>query len=882
MDRPEDGGEHVWYAYIEPNPPSEWFNSKTYVDTFNMAAMSRFMEVTHGVYKEAFSQDFGTTIPSIFTDEPQFSHKTQLIGVLGDQVVFLPWTMDLRESFQRCYGHDIKLTISGITWGMPGQLVSCTRYRYHDDVFERFVEAFMDQLSAWCKGNGIFLTGHMTEEPNLSSQTAALGEAMRCYRNLDLPGIDMLCDRTEYNTAKQASSVARQNGALGVMSEIYGVTNWAFTFADHKRSGDWQAALGITWRVHHLTWVRMAGEAKRDYPACIGYQSPWFKEYHYIEDHFARLNVALTSGCPVAWVAVTHPMESFWLCFGPIQGGGAEQEFREQAFKDLTDWLLFGLIDFDFISESLLPTQCTNDGGAQLHVGKYKYDVVILPNMRTIRSSTLDILEQFGKNGGRIIIAGEKPSLVDASPIKATSIHKLTSAAQIPWTKYHILQTVEGFQDVHVTNTTSGRQTTSLLYQLRKEHDSRILFICNTDRKQSVTTEVSIRGIWTARLLDTLTGKICLVESTVHNVWTSLRNSFEACGSLLLFLMPRELPSTGFGLRDRRNEYKFLCKVSLRGATLSEPNVLLLDRAEYKLYDGPWCEAEEILRIDNLIREELNLPRKLDANRQPWSIEKNKRKTVANLALRFKFESDIDLSKPAWLALEDASTIDMVFNGSTVTYDELKSDWWVDEDIRTVELPSGAIKRGINELLLSYDFSLLTNLERIYILGDFGVKVHGESSIPTDLDVSNLKFGDWTTQGLPFYAGNVTYQFTFYLSPENFVDESILVQNGTISQSRSKQRIALEVPSFTGPLLAVDRNGQRAGRSAFEPKILELGELGELEQGEHELSITSFGNRFNAFGTVHLPKGVTSWCGPNGDGKMSIGLKQWGSCGHQR
>ena len=60
------------------------------------------------------------------------------------------------------------------------------------------------------------------------------------------------------------------------MSELYGVTNWDFDFMGHKGQGDWQAALGVVLRVHHLTWVSMKGEAKRDYPASIGYQVPWF------------------------------------------------------------------------------------------------------------------------------------------------------------------------------------------------------------------------------------------------------------------------------------------------------------------------------------------------------------------------------------------------------------------------------------------------------------------------------------------------------------------------------------------------------------------------------------------------------------------------------
>jgi|GEM_PF-2284246 len=119
----------------------------------------------------------------------------------------------------------------------------------------------------------------MMEEPTLFSQTRALGDAMRSYRSFHLPGVDMLCDRREYTTVKQAQSAAHQFGCSGVLSELYGVTDWDYDFRGHKSPGDWQAALRVTVRVHHLSWVSMAGESKRDYPASIFYQSPWWQQY---------------------------------------------------------------------------------------------------------------------------------------------------------------------------------------------------------------------------------------------------------------------------------------------------------------------------------------------------------------------------------------------------------------------------------------------------------------------------------------------------------------------------------------------------------------------------------------------------------------------------
>lgn len=138
----------------------------------------------------------------------------------------------------------------------------------------------------------------MMGEETLDSQTRFIGDAMRHYRYFDLPGVDMLCDNREYTTVLQAVSVAHQDGKPGILSELYGVTNWDFDFRGYRLQGDWQAALGVVHRVPHHYLMSLGGEAKRDYPASIGHQSPWYTELGYLEDHFARLNTVLTRGEP--------------------------------------------------------------------------------------------------------------------------------------------------------------------------------------------------------------------------------------------------------------------------------------------------------------------------------------------------------------------------------------------------------------------------------------------------------------------------------------------------------------------------------------------------------------------------------------------------------
>ena len=144
----------------------------------------------------------------------------------------------------------------------------------------------------------------------------------------------------------------------------------------------------------------MEGEAKRDYPASIFYQSPWYKEYKLIENHFARVNTALTRGTPDVKIGVIHPVESFWLTYGPSEITGLQRDEQEQNFSNVTNWLLKNQLDFDFIAESLLPEQNNCEVSSKFKVGKMEYNAVVVPALKTMRRTTLNALKAFNQGGG--------------------------------------------------------------------------------------------------------------------------------------------------------------------------------------------------------------------------------------------------------------------------------------------------------------------------------------------------------------------------------------------------------------------------------------------------------------------------------------------------
>jgi len=826
----------VWYAYLETAEPTAWFNNLTYIDTLNRAAIERFIEVTHEVYKKAVGKEFGKSVPAIFTDEPQFSHKRMLWDAFEQTDVILPFTTDLPETFAAAYGMDLLDALPEVVWALPADAPSRERYAYHDHVAERFSAAFADTLGSWCRKNKIALTGHMMEEPTLWSQTSALGEAMRSYRAFDIPGIDMLCDAIELTTAKQAQSAARQFGCPGVMSELYGVTGWHFDFAGHKRQGDWQAALGVTVRVPHLAWVSMAGEAKRDYPAAISYQSPWYAEYSVVENHFSRLNTALTRGRPVVHVAVIHPVESYWLAFGAGRNAELEREQLESGFQELAKWLLFEGIDFDYVGESLLPGQkaANRRDAAKFQVGEMAYDVVVVPGLRTIRGTTLDRLEDFVNAGGNVIFAGRIPELVDAVA-SDRAVRLAARARHIEYSRADIVSALESVREVRIRTGIAGRWGEDLgpsqpfLHQLREDGRTRYLFVCNTDQQRPrLGSRIELQGDWQASRLDTLTGNRENVAAKYERGCTIIPWDCPAHGSLLLELQPGQRKTGASLLEPARTEIARL--TGPVPVTLSEPNVLLLDQAEWRVNGGAWSPQEELLRAHNAVRHVFGLPPREGHVAQPW-VDRKKDPVLGKVELRFRISSDVAVASPR-LALEDAETTEIFLDGSKVK--SKVAGYFTDESIKTVLLPDMAA--GEHELILSIPFTRKRNLEWCYLLGDFGVRVMGRGARLV-VPVRALEWGDFTHQGLPFYAGNVTYHCTL---------------------PQVKGPLAVEVSNFKGPTLRAALDGKDCGSLAFAPHRADL-----KSRGRGRFDLTLFGNRANAFGIVHYAHDRLKWYGPD-------------------
>lgn len=823
-----DGGNyHAYVVLMEEDP---WFNGETYADVMNPEAVSRFLNVTHERYKKALGPSFGKDVPAIFTDEPHMKGKYCLPDP-GARRATLAYTDDMNESFRRAWGTELTDILPEVIWEKR-EGYSVWRYRYHEHVTERFAAAYGDRIGAWCEKNGIAYTGHFLSERTLFSQTLALGEAMRHYRSQQLPGIDILADQTELTTVRQAESVRRQMGRRGLVCELYGVMEWDVTFLRHKLQGDWLAALGVTVRVHHLAFMSMAGEAKRDWPAAIGWQSPWWTQYAWLEDYFARVNTLLTRGTPVTHIAVLHPIESFWLQFGPNSQTLTRREEMDRDFENLAQWLLYGCLDYDYLSEALLPGLC-EAGGNPLRVGQCAYGAVIVPPVITLRETTLKRLEAFLDAGGRLILLGDAPKMIDGAPSRAAD-EVWRRGTRVPMERSALLEALEDFREIEVRDCAAGRLSDNLFYQLRQDGRERVLFLCHVRRETPArprTWRIRLRGLWRAQRMEALDGTVGEMGGAQENGDTVLKWRCDAQDSLLLRLIPGTCaPDNSPPPAEQRT---FMKLAETEDFILDEPNALLLDRCEYALDGGAWHPAEDVLRADNALRTRAGLPARCGSQVQPWARGEDAPEHTAFLRYRFYAEGPTD---GLMLAMEQPENADITLNDVPVCHEA--AGYYVDEAIRTLHLP--AVKEGENVLKLRVPLSRGTDLEAMYLLGSFGVKIAGTRLTLTDAP-KRLALDDLARQGLPFYTGNVTYRFRIRLEkdhPDAF----------------------LHIPHMASPVAAVRADGAEAGKIAWAPRRVKLP---YLKAGEHLIEVTAFGSRFNGFGTLHNANPDYKWYGPD-------------------
>ena len=843
------------YSRVEPqgNP---WFNGTSYVDTMSRKAMSVFKREAYDSYYKRYKKYFGSLIVAEFTDEPALAshYKGSPAGVV--------YSSDIVEAFKKEYGFDPVPHFHKLFADCDG--AKKFRLQYFRTANKLFELNFVKLLGDACAERNIALTGHCMAEEPIFYQHLWSGRVMPYYRHMGIPGIDHL-GRQVGNplTGKQCQSVCNQYGKMRMLSELYGVAGGSLTFEDRQWIANQQFVVGVNMLVPHLSLFSQTGCRKRDFPQNINYQQSWWKLNGALDVPLARACYALSQGKYAADILLITPQESaatLWQREVNATSSGVPAETLKKgkhiqdALKTAAEDLLASQLTFDLGDEQLLE----EDGfvkGNTIGIKQMSYKAVLLPEAETMRPATLKRLKEFMANGGVVLRLGAGATLLDGE--KSEELEKFMASVKRVDAKDVRAELKKSIPPMLEIDGKSGDRSRIWTHIRNFNDGSRLVMLTNLSRESKYEGSLKIFGEYTrAQLFDLDSGDIRDVYAANENGTLMLPLELECAGSIFL-RVSKEKPSA---LSTKKSGVLRTRELSDWKAGRLDDNSMILDYASFSFDGGKRGIEGEIPAIE-------------------VSRYLNTIKYDGDLTVKYKFNAkDFDASRKLRLVAEYPERAAIKVNGREVKYAGLP--FWKDFRWLPIDI-TGLVKDGQNVIEMHYkDFKFGdptvykpqwrrygTEIEAVYLVGDFSV-VSNDTGMkcdnaqakwyrakPTktnyirksDLALTNpqpLKFGNQTVNGLPFYAGRLSYT----------ADIDVKLSQG--------ERLAVRLGDMDVPVCEVFVDGKSVGVIKHEPFELDITSAVEGKQ-KVRLQIVCYATLRNIMDVLHNKIGELYSVWPN-------------------
>ncbi len=812
--KPGDQGDFYLFDRVS-YPHSKWHAGFTYVDLLVPGVTEKFIEVTMRGYQRVLGADFGTSVPGIFTDEPNIRPP------LGQSI---RWTPALFDEFRQRWGYELKTHLPSLfdeigNWKR-------VRHDHYQLLLELFIRYWSKPWHEYTEQHNLKWTGHYWEHgwPN----PVHGGDNMAMYAWHQMPGIDMLFNTMDQDAiqfgniraVKELRSVANQMGRRRTLSETYGAAGWELRFEDMKRLGDWEYVLGVNFMNQHLTYMNLTGDRKHDFPQGICYQTPWWKHYTVLNDYFARLSVALSTGQQVNRILVLEPTSTAWMYYAPGKSNEKLARIGDAFHAFLTD-LEKHQIEYDLGCENIIADHGSIDGKSFL-IKHGRYDLVVLPPyFENLNAPTYKLLKRYVDAGGRVLAFSDPPSFLDGVPNNGTR----QLAQQTNWQRANAVSTAYdqlANRSFRVIQPTAIRGT--LLHMRRSLQDGELLFLTNSSLTEHSVGTLSTRGTYVTRL-DLFTGKPQPYPAESKSKRLKIQFDIPPAGSLLLFVNNK--PGLGTKPIASHASTRVLPAPPSTVSRLA-PNMLTLDYCDIEVEDK---KSEGLYYYSGGIK----IWQAHGYKENPWVSSVQWKSDLINadhfgpdtgFEARYPFHVDKGVDMTSLRAIVERPGLWQVdINGHRIraTVDQ----WAIDKTFGVFDIGKH-VKIGRNEItIIMHPMSILAELEPVYVIGNFNLKAqpHGWKLVKQ----TKMRPGSWKRQGLPFYPYDVAYTKTV-----------------TIPKCR---RVVVRLDDWSGTVAEVRVNGRRAGIIGWKPYELDITRF--AKEGTSQITVIVTGSFKNLLGPHH-------------------------------
>jgi len=802
----------TYYVYqLGMNTPSTWTGGFPYVDLMVKGVTEKFIDVTMKGYEKTFGKELGTVVKGVFTDEPNINIHSPYSG-------HYRWTPDLFETFQKRWGYDMRpnwplLAEENGKWKK-------LRHDYYATLLQLFIDRWSKPWYEYTESKHLLWTGHYWEHGWPALEEGPDNMAMYAWHQM--PAIDMLFNQYNDNSCtaqfgnvrsvKELSSVANQKGRVRTLSETYGGGGWDMSFTDFKRLGDWEFALGVNFMNQHLSHSTITGVRKYDYPPVFTSISPWWEDYHYLNDYFARLSLVLSQGKQQNDWLILEPTTTLWMYArnGEIWNIG-------NSFQQFITTLEKGQVEYDLGSEDIIK-DCGSVRGDCFRIGLGKYHTVILPpGMENLERPTLELLKKFVSNGGRLI-AVERPTHIDGEE-QPNELENLFAQSM---TNADNADKILDLYRQECSMKCLSLQSSDLFHHRRIYDDGQLLFFANASLEKNADASFSLPGKHLYRM-DALTGAIYSVQETEGKEVT-IDVHLAPAASALYFVSERPVLTTSIQeMEQPLVEGKELISSSEMEIRPIKDNAFNLDFCTLQVDEENYGELYT-KEANSRLWSHFGMP-------DPWESAVQFRHdildrdtfTTGNIAINYTFNitEQIDLSSLHFI-VERPDIWEVSLNGTPLSY---TPDTLLDARCGDYHTADGA-HMGINTLTLHRKtMSIHAEIAPVMLLGNFSVnpaQKGWEIVAPR-----TLTLGEWVSQGYPEYPWDIAYRKTYQVAD-------------------TSKAYTLQLGEWNGTDAQVWVNGKQVGIISFPPYQMNLSSY--LTEGENEVEVRIIGSMKNLYG----------------------------------
>ncbi|MBT5427367.1 MAG: hypothetical protein HOK84_14290 [Bacteroidetes bacterium] len=735
---------------------SWWYGGFPYVDLLYPGVTDTFIQATMEGYERSFGEEFGKTVPGVFTDEPN------LPAAKGPGTL-IRWTPDLFEVFKERWGYSLQDKLISLTeeYGEWRKV----RHNYHELMLELFLDRWAVPWNKYCEENGLIWTGHYWEHgwpiPGEGYDEAAF------YMYHQMPGVDMLgrvlcedgmCQQFgNIRAVRELASAANQSGATRRFSETYGGGGWQVSFTDLKRLLDWECVLGVNFVNQHLSYFSMQGVRKFDYPPSFSYQEPWWDQHKLLGDYTARISMALSAGEQINKVLVLQPNTTAWMYHADGDRHGEEIHGLSVGFKEFIMQLEADQLEYDLGSEQVLK-RFGSVGNNGLQVGERSYSKIIIPpGMQNLDSNTLRLLEELSGSGLELLVLSDSIDYLDGEFQKDI-------LAKVSYSQAADLKDWFEQEDLDLSTIKGNQQV--VFHQRRVLDNGELLFLVNSSASESAHLQLSWKGknLYEVNLI---TGELHSINHTKNGKHIECDLFLHPVGSKLLISSDKSLENQV--LKDLSSSFEGGVTIPssspLLASRLSD-NVLTIDYLDVETKDFKISDSYFMNAMYKLF-EWSELP-----TGNPWQHKIQFKQTYMDMdsfdtdtwhKITYMFDIAGDLSpdqlRSLKLVAERPEIWTVSINGHSV--DAMADKWWLDRHFPVYSIGE-FVQKGINSIELSADkMSVFAEIMPVYILGDFALKnaAKGFAIVAPE----QFGTGAWNEKGLQFYSNKVAYKQSFML-----------------------------------------------------------------------------------------------------------------------